>query len=232
MKRLLWAIVFLLVAIEALAQPNHRDTVESVFATGQFNLTTHDGQGAFVDAVVIALHLRDPRWGHLKKNPGQTQLHGHAEDAALYLSDTPGQSIAVDFIVGAGGPNPRVGWNPDIPRYSRADWYPPSEHDGSTDTDAGTGDGAPVKIDLSLVLARLDALSNQINALSLQIAAVSDRAESARVVAQDARNRIEDVVIAVDLARQQLNRPPLYVGRILGMNVTFRPSIHPANAIP
>jgi hypothetical protein len=225
MRRLL--SLLLLIAAPAYAQPNHRAVVEQVFATGQYNLQTHEGQGAFVDAVAVALHAHDARWGHLKKNPGQTQLHGHAEDAALYLSDSPGQSIAVDFIVGAGGPSPRVGWNPDSPRYSRSDWYPPSEHAGSP-----APPPPPATVDLTQVLAKLDALSHQLAAVSLQVASVSDRAESARVVAQDARNRIEDVVIAVDLARQQINRPPLYVGRLLGVNVTLRPSIHPANAIP
>jgi hypothetical protein len=108
--------------------PDHRDIPKKLFTTGLFDLTTHEGQGAFVDAVVSALHARDERWGHLKKSAAQTQIHGHGEDSALYLSDTPGQSQAVDFIGGAGGPNPQPGWIVDSPRYSASDWLDPTQH--------------------------------------------------------------------------------------------------------
>ena len=108
--------------------PNHRIIVEELYANGDYTLITHEGQARLVDDAVVALHAQDQRWGHLRKSPSQTNIHGHAEDAALYLSDTPGQSQAVDFIAGAGGPSPSVGWQPDVPRYSRSDWYPPSEH--------------------------------------------------------------------------------------------------------
>lgn len=109
--------------------PNDFAVVERVYHAGNYNLVTEEGQAAFVDAVVMALHAHDKRWGHLKKNPGQSNIHGHAEDAALYLSDTPGQSTAVDFIGGAGGPAPVVQWNPDQPRYSKSDWLDPKDHD-------------------------------------------------------------------------------------------------------
>lgn len=109
--------------------PNHRGVVEDVLKAGHYNIDTHEGQAAFVDAAVVALHKKDERWGHLKKNPGQTQIHGHAEDAALYLADA-GLSQAVDFIGGAGAPGARVAWSVDQPRYSRADWLDPHEHGG------------------------------------------------------------------------------------------------------
>lgn len=108
--------------------PNHSDVVLKLHATGLFNLKSEDGQGAFVDAVVSALHAKDERWGHLKKKPGQSHIHHHGEDSALYLSDTPGQSQAVDFIGGAGGSNPQPGWMVDEPRYSASDWLDPTEH--------------------------------------------------------------------------------------------------------
>lgn len=108
--------------------PDMRYVPHALFATGFYNLKTHDGQGAFVDAVVSTLHGLDPRWGHLKKKAGQTAVHGHGEDAALYLSDEPGQSQAVDFVGGAGGPNPQPAWQVDVPRYSVSDWLRPTEH--------------------------------------------------------------------------------------------------------
>ena len=116
-----------------MAVPNHRFIVEDLYDHGDYDLTSHDGQARFVDDAVAALNAHDQRWGFLKKTGSGAQIHGHSEDGSLYLSDTPGQSQHVDFIAGAGGPNPSIGWQPDIPRYSRADWYPPSEHPPTND---------------------------------------------------------------------------------------------------
>jgi hypothetical protein len=132
-RRNLWMASGLLplaltIALSAQAVPDRRDVPQKLFATGLYNLKTNAGQAAFVDAVVATLHGQDERWGHLRKNPGQTQLHTHAGDAALYLSDVAGQSTAVDFIGGAGGPNPQPGWGVDQPRYSTSDWLDPFEH--------------------------------------------------------------------------------------------------------
>lgn len=108
--------------------PNESALVKKLYDTGVFDLRTDEGQGAFTDAVVSALHAKDERWGHLKKNASQTHVHGHGEDAALYLSDRDGESCAVDFIGGAGGPNPQPAWNVDSPRYSKKDWRDPFDH--------------------------------------------------------------------------------------------------------
>lgn len=110
-----------------MAVPNHSDVPKTLFETGEYDLTNHDDQAKFVDDCVLELNARDPRWGFLKKTSG-TMIHNHSEDGALYLSDTPGQSQHVDFIAGAGGPNPHPAWGVDVPRYSRSDWYPPDEH--------------------------------------------------------------------------------------------------------
>lgn len=111
-----------------MSVPNHADVPRKLYDTGLFDLRTEDGQGAFTDAVVACLHGRDERWGHLIKKPGQSQVHGHGEDSALYLSDVEGQSQAVDFIGGAGGSNPQPGWIVDAPRYSAKDWRDPFDH--------------------------------------------------------------------------------------------------------
>lgn len=111
-----------------MSVPDHRDIPKQLYDSGDYDLTTHEGQGHYVDDCVAALHARDQRWGFLKKTGSGAQIHGHSEDGSLYLSDTPGQSQHVDFIVGAGGPNPQPGWAVDVPRYSRSDWFPPSEH--------------------------------------------------------------------------------------------------------
>lgn len=108
--------------------PNYSTEVRRLFDTGLFDLKTHDGQGAFVDACVSMLHGKNARWGHLKKKPGQTAVHGHGEDSALFLF-ADGRAQAVDFIGGAGGPNPQPGWivDPEL-RYKAADWVDPTEH--------------------------------------------------------------------------------------------------------
>ena len=108
--------------------PDRRDIPRKLFDTGLFDLTSEAGHGAFTDAVVACLHGSDERWGHLKKKSGQAHLHHHGEDSALYLSDIEGESQAVDFIGGAGGPNPQPGWIVDAPRYSAKDWVDPFDH--------------------------------------------------------------------------------------------------------
>lgn len=129
MRKLL-LVVALAIAAPAFAQapPNKSEVVRKLFATGAYDLHTDHGQAAFVDAVVSTLNGLDGRWVHLKKKPGQSQLHGHAEDAVLYLADEDGKSTAVDFIGGAGGPNPQPAWNLDEPRYSRSDGLEPFLH--------------------------------------------------------------------------------------------------------
>ena len=112
-----------------MSVPNYSHVPKKLFDTGLFDLKTHDGQGAFVDACVCALHGLDENFGHLKKKPGQTQVHGHGEDATLYKFDD-GTAQAVDFIAGAGGPNPQPGWGVDSngPIYKHADWLDPTQH--------------------------------------------------------------------------------------------------------
>ena len=118
--------------------PDRRDVPRKLFDTGLFDLKNEEGHGAFTDAVVACLHASDRRWGHLRKKTGQSHLHHHGEDAALYLSDDDGQSQAVDFIGGAGGPNPQPGWIVDAPRYSAKDWFDPFDH--------GLGEAAPAPV--------------------------------------------------------------------------------------
>jgi len=111
-----------------MSVPNHVFVVNAVFATGKYALD-HAGQPAFVDAAVLALHRFDENWRHLKKSGGQTKIHDHAEDAALYLLPD-NKAWAVDFIGGAGGPNPSIAWGPDPEaQYIHADGLDPDEHD-------------------------------------------------------------------------------------------------------
>lgn len=145
--------------------PNHSYVPKRLFDTGLFNLKTEEGQGAFVDACVAALHGLDERWGHLKKKSGQSQLHGHGEDSALYLSDEPGQSQAVDFIGGAGGSNPQPSWSVDDPRYSESDWLDPFNHGVGTPTPPPAQPGFPYPDESTAVKAYEQRVKKSYNAV-------------------------------------------------------------------
>ena len=88
--------------------PDHRHVPKKLYDTGLFDLKSHDGHAAFTDAVIATLNGIDPHWRHLKKRTGQTHVHRHAEDAALYLLPD-NQARAVDFVGGAGGPQSAAG---------------------------------------------------------------------------------------------------------------------------
>lgn len=111
-----------------MGAPNDFDVVKQLYDIGVYNLTTHDGQAKYVDDAVMALHAHDPKWGHLRKFGGQTQIHGHAEDSALYNDGADGALQSVDFIANAGLPNAAPAWQPDTPRYSRSHWMHPQDH--------------------------------------------------------------------------------------------------------
>lgn len=49
-----------------------------------YDQTQPNGRGAFTEAAVAACHAIDPRWGHIKKNPGQNQYNGHAVDFMVW----------------------------------------------------------------------------------------------------------------------------------------------------
>jgi hypothetical protein len=110
-----------------MSVPNYSHVPTQLFVTGLFNLRTHEGQAAFTDAVVAALHGLDPSWRHLKKSASQTHVHRHGEDSALYLLPN-NQARAVDFIGGAGGSNPQPSWIVDTFPYTHADAHDPDDH--------------------------------------------------------------------------------------------------------
>lgn len=136
--------------------PNYAHVVKRLHDTNLFNLTTHDGLHAFVDAVIATLNGVDERWRHLKKSAAQTHISRHGEDAALWLlPDNKAQ--AVDFVIGARGPNPQPGWNPDPePFYTHADAHDPDDHGIGA---AHACPPAPVILSKGEAFARLTALN-------------------------------------------------------------------------
>jgi hypothetical protein len=106
--------------------PDRFIVVDRVFVeSGPFDLTTHDGCGRFIEAVVRLLHQEDPNWGHLRKSAPHNMYNGHAVDSVMYRA--AGQSC--DIVAFSETKDAHPAWQPDIPRYSDADWYAPEDVD-------------------------------------------------------------------------------------------------------
>lgn len=98
-----------------------------------FDMSTNDGCGQYTESWVASARAHGfNKVGHLKKNPGQTQYNGHANDAFLYNEPDPTLLRAVDIIFAAeatppyspSNPAPNINFGVDIPRYTVADWMP------------------------------------------------------------------------------------------------------------
>jgi hypothetical protein len=157
--------------------PNRFDLVQAVFNRGGHDLKTKDGCGRYTEACAAALYAVDPRFGHLKKRPGQNQVNGHAVDAVLFKAT--GQ--AVDIISDSESDQAKPAWGVDIPRYTAADWYapsgvvippddPPDDDEGALATEVARLRQAVVVMDANVleqgrhldeVLARVEALERK-----------------------------------------------------------------------
>jgi hypothetical protein len=97
-----------------VSMPNHRKIIEAVFYSRDWDIGSHEGLRDYTEAAVTALHAHDPNWGHLRKNPGQTQIDGRGEDSALYrVPEANGKLRAVDFLIDAQLSTARPAWQPD-----------------------------------------------------------------------------------------------------------------------
>lgn len=129
----------------------------------EFDLTTHVGTCAYVDAVARKLYTQDSNFGHLHKRPGQngcdSVLGRHAVDAVLYRS----VGKTVDLVADGGGPDARPQWLVNVnDAYTPADWFAPS-------ASLPEVPDVPPAVDLTPILARLAALETYTRALQLMI---------------------------------------------------------------
>lgn len=104
--------------------PNKLADIQAIFNAGNFDLSTLDGCGIFVEAVVDAL---PEEWGHIRKIPGQTQYNGHAVDAIHYKSPTPlnngNFAQVIDIIFDGGSSVARIQWLPVCAPIDLSLWY-------------------------------------------------------------------------------------------------------------
>lgn len=100
------------------------ELINGVYATGQFNLATKTGCGAFTEECCRQLAATfGAQWGHVAKAPGQNQYQNHAVDAVMALA---GSDHGIwDIIVSSVSSSARPAFNragdskPDL-------WRPPA----------------------------------------------------------------------------------------------------------
>ena len=109
--------------------PNPLDIINRVYAETHPQLWTHEGCGKFTEDCCDALHAESsPYWGHIAKDPGQNQYHGHAVDAVMLGLNIPGTNAGIyDIIFSSVSAEAKPAFNfAGPPEWDK--WiYPPAE---------------------------------------------------------------------------------------------------------
>jgi hypothetical protein len=158
-----------------MSMPDRFIVVERVFVeSGPYDLTTHDGCGRFIEAVARLLHQEDPNWGHLRKSAPHNMYNGHAVDSVLYRA--AGQSC--DIVAFSETTDAHPAWQPDVPRYSDADWYAPEALEPGPGTDPPPWIPPPpppppdvIPVPLDELLRLFTQLANRLDAIDKKLAA-------------------------------------------------------------
>jgi hypothetical protein len=102
--------------------------IDRVYQTTHPNLATIEGCGKFTEDCCTALHTEHSQaWGHIDKDPGQNQYHGHAVDALMLLGnvgDTAAGIYDIIFSSASAEAKPVFNWV-EPPNYE--DWIYPAE---------------------------------------------------------------------------------------------------------
>lgn len=218
--------------------PNEEPTAHAVANEGYFDKCgAGEMRACSYFARLVAWRLNptgDPSsWGWLSKPDGGSNVEGWADDAMVYGQ---GQHNVIDLVGGAGASGARVQWGGPHPRRPSNLWVAPQPLTKAELDYLKPGSGPAPKpppvpptvppVNLQPVLeavAQLRALVEQLHAKqdaqAAQLAQVGAAAVDAATQAaaasagqQGTRNRVEDVLTAVDLARQALANPPEYSG--------------------
>lgn len=184
--------------------PNHHLVLDGL--ADQFDLRTHEGVCAYTNTAARRLHVMDPEFGHLRKDPGQNGCEGvfgrHAVDAVLYRA----AGKTVDLVVDAGGPNARPSWRVNEgDNYPASRWFAPDTMVDPPVPPQPTPEPTPAPpVDLSPLLARLDALEAHVAALLLQMQAVVKEIPllKARPLYVDCRSSIFGIPVTCELIRE------------------------------
>lgn len=140
MKKLLWTLAFIFVAIDCFAQVPYRIAmVQSVADADPVRFRcAHTPQACghdFIKVLACELHKVEPRFGLNGKRGSTTDISydainfkGEGTDTDPDNPDNPsGKATVIDVIGGAGGPSPVVAWfsvtNPALP--TKARWIKP-----------------------------------------------------------------------------------------------------------
>jgi hypothetical protein len=196
----------------------------------------------FIRLLAARLYARDPRCGLNGKRGDPRDI----SDDVIAIRDegsardlvTGGAMEIIDVISGAGGPNPRPAWQ--VAPGGAGDvgtWVAPGAGPQPQPQPTPQPSLQSVIDALTHTDRRLEVLTRQVLALDHRLDLVIRAADSAEAKASitagyaeqlvvdlaNARGRLEDLVTAVDQARQTLAVPPMYTGRAFGSTLTLRP---------
>lgn len=231
-RNLLFAFLLLLPSLGYAQVPNYASEVQFVRELyPEAWACAHTSRACaedFVKLVASYLHYEvDPQVGLNGKRGGEEL----SQDVIAYPSangksrdvNTGAMLAVIDFIGGAGGPNPTVTWGEvwdpaNIP--TKARWIKPARvHDTAPAPPNPTPTPpapTPTPVDLTPILQRLDAQVAQAQQLLERLAAVE--ALVLRVEQQVHANGLE----VLEVKNLALNPVP-YKGRVLGFSATLRP---------
>lgn len=162
---------------------------------------------------LVAFRLQHLGWGLLTKSAGENNYEGYAVDAIVHRD-----TLAVfDIISGTETPGARAAWTGPQPRRPHNVYVAPipltaSEMaflgGGSAPTPESTPIPQPPVVDLSAILARLDALEAESAAIK------RDTADIRNVIAAESKD-LRAIIAAIPF--------PIYKGSVFGIAVISRP---------
>jgi hypothetical protein len=242
-RNLIMAMVIILATVTtASAQPDYKTHVESLsLLYPDAFACAHSGRSCtsdFATIVAIELHKIDPAVGANRKR-GNGDFSQDALAIKSPNGDTTdingGRSFVIDYIVGAGGNTPRVGW---ASVGGMSGWVDPttlidprgaSPAPSPTPVPVPTPTPAPVPptVNLTPLLDQIAQLRLQVEALTVKLDALAGLGVETRDQLAHVAERVEaahvSVLESINLGRQSLALEYCGSTKFLGGSVTLRP---------